>query len=124
MGSAPEGSGKLTWNGTYCMAVGGMVGGGIFSVLGIVVASAGPWAWAAFLLAGVIALLASLNYVALTTRWHQGAGSYGYLRRLHHERLAGMLAWVLVAGYVLTVSVYAFTFGHYLSTVLDLGTTL
>lgn len=35
-----------------------------------------------------------------------------------------MLAWVLVVGYVLTVSVYAFTFGHYLSTVLGLGTTL
>lgn len=122
--NASESSGKLSWNGTYCMAVGGMVGGGIFSVLGIVIAIAGSWAWAAFVLAGVIALLAALNYVALTTRWHQGAGSYGYLRRLHHQRAAGMLAWVLVVGYVLTVSVYAFTFGHYLSTVLGLGTGL
>ncbi|GGG69592.1 hypothetical protein GCM10011374_37550 [Kocuria dechangensis] len=124
---APEasaGSNKLTWNGTYCMAVGGMVGGGIFSVLGVVVELAGRWAWVAFLLAGVIAWLASLNYVALTTRWHQGAGSYGYLRRLHHLRSAGMLAWILVAGYVLTVSVYAFTFGHYLATVLGLSTSL
>lgn len=103
------------------MAVGGMVGGGIFSVLGVVVALAAEWTWLAFTIGGLVALLAARNYVALTTRWHQGAGAYGYLRRLHHERLAGLLAWVLVGGYVLTISVYAFTFGHYLAAVVGLN---
>jgi amino acid transporter len=114
-------SGKLTWNGTFTMAVGGMVGGGIFSVLGVVVQLAGAWAWLSFVAAGAVALLASLSYVALSTRWHQDGGSYGYLRHLGHERAAGSLAWVLVLGYVLTLSVYAFTFGHYLSNVLGLS---
>jgi amino acid transporter len=35
--------------------------------------------------------------------------------------VAGSLAWLLVVGYVLTTTVYAFTFGHYLSEVLGGG---
>lgn len=112
---------KLTWNGAFTMAVGGMVGGGIFSVLGVVISLAGGWAWAAFLLAGAVALLASLSYVALTTTWKQGGGLYGFLRRLGHPTAAGNAAWLLVAGYVLTMAVYAFTFGHYLAHVLGVG---
>lgn len=112
---------KLTWNGTFTMAVGGMVGGGIFSVLGVVVALAGPWAWASFLLAGCVALLASHTYVALATEWGQGGGSYGYLNHLGRTSAAGSLSWILIGGYVLTMSVYAFTFGHYLSYVLGVS---
>lgn len=112
---------KLTWNGTFTMSVGGMVGGGIFSVLGVVVALAGPWAWVSFLLAGGVALLASLSYVALSTAWGQGGGSYGYLKHLDRPSAAGNLSWILIAGYVLTMSVYAFTFGHYLSYVLGVS---
>jgi hypothetical protein len=36
---------KLGFNATWSMAVGGMVGGGIFSRLGVVVGIAGAWAW-------------------------------------------------------------------------------
>lgn len=112
---------KLTWNGTFTMAVGGMVGGGIFSVLGVVIALAGPWAWASFLIAGCVALLAALSYVALSTTWGQDGGSYGYLKHLGHLSAAGNLSWILISGYVLTMAVYAFTFGHYLSNVLGVS---
>jgi Ca2+/Na+ antiporter len=37
-------AGKRTWNGTFTMAVGELVGGGIFSVLGVVIGLAGAWA--------------------------------------------------------------------------------
>ena len=43
---------KLGFNGTWSMAVGGMVGGGIFSTLGVVVGIAGAWAWLSFAAAG------------------------------------------------------------------------
>jgi len=45
------------------MAVGGMVGGGIFSTLGVVVAISGAWAWLSFFVAGLIALAAGYSYV-------------------------------------------------------------
>ena len=39
--------GKMGFNATWSMAVGGMVGGGIFTVLGVVVGLAGAWTWLA-----------------------------------------------------------------------------
>jgi len=58
---------KLDFNETWSMAVGGMVGGGIFSTLGVVVRIAGPWAWLSFAVAGLIALRAGYSYVKLAT---------------------------------------------------------
>src|SRR5680860_1864286 len=56
---------KLGFNATWSMAVGGMVGGGIFSTLGVVIGIAGPWAWLSFVTAGLIALAAGYSYVRL-----------------------------------------------------------
>ena len=47
------------------MGVGGMVGGGIFSVLGLSVSLAGHAAAIAFALGGVIALFTGLSYAHL-----------------------------------------------------------
>lgn len=51
---------KLGFSATWAMAVGGMIGGGIFSTLGVVVGIAGPWAWLSFAVASV-ALVARLS---------------------------------------------------------------
>ena len=59
---------KMGFNATWSMAVGGMVGGGIFSVLGVVIAIAGQWAWLSFVLAGLLALATGDSYTRLTTR--------------------------------------------------------
>jgi len=113
---------KMGFGATWAMAVGGMVGGGIFSVLGVVIETAGAWAWLSFVMAGVIALATGHSYVALADKFREGGGAFTYLREIHHEGLAGSLSWVLIIGYVLTISVYAFTFGHYLTEALDGGT--
>ena len=51
---------KLGFSGTWSMAVGGMVGGGIFSTLGMVIGIAGAWAWPSFV-AAVLAALGTLT---------------------------------------------------------------
>jgi len=109
---------KMGFSATWAMAVGGMVGGGIFSVLGVVIEMAGAWAWLSFVLAGIIALTTGHSYVALSTKFEEGGGAFTYLREMNHEGMAGALSWVLIIGYVLTISVYAFTFGHYLAAVI------
>jgi len=43
------------------MAAGGMVGGGIYSTLGVVISIAGGWAWLSFVAAGLIALAAGYS---------------------------------------------------------------
>lgn len=115
---------KMSFNATWSMAVGGMVGGGIFSVLGVIIESAGEWAWLSFLLAGVIALISAHSYSQLSMMFKEGGGAFAYLRELNYEGFAGSLSWVLIIGYILTLSVYAFTFGHYVAHVLDLGAWL
>jgi len=112
---------KLGFNSTWSMAVGGMVGGGIFSTLGVVVAISGAWAWLSFVVAGLIALAAGYSYVALSKRYGEGGGAFTFLREIDAVGLAGSISWILIFGYVLTNAVYAFTFGQYLGHVVGLG---
>jgi amino acid transporter len=53
---------KMSFNATWSMAVGGMVGGGIFSVLGVIISIAGQWTWLSFVLAGLIALISTFSF--------------------------------------------------------------
>ena len=108
-------------NATFCMAVGGMVGGGIFSVLGVVVQLAGPLAWLSFVVAGLIALATAVSYAHLAARFKKDGGAFGFLRALGLSSWGASLSWVLIVGYVLTLAVYAFTFGHYTAEVAGLG---
>lgn len=112
---------KMNMNATWSMAVGGMVGGGIFSVLGVIIEYAGQWAWLSFFIAGVIALISAHSYAQLALTYKEGGGAFTYLRKINHEGFAGSLSWILILGYTLTLSVYAFTFGHYVAHVFHAG---
>ena len=113
----PQNGGKLGFQATWAMAVGGMVGGGIFSTLGVVIAIAGQWAWLSFLVAGLVALASGYSYSKLADHYGEGGGAFTFLRKIHQDGFAGSLSWVLILGYILTNSVYAYTFGTYLERV-------
>jgi amino acid transporter len=100
------------------MAIGGMIGGGIFSVLGVTIDLAGHLAFAAFLLGGAIAGLTAHAYAGLALRAGRAGGPFIYLRDEGHPRPAAWVAWLLIVGYVFALAVYAFTFGHYLANIL------
>jgi amino acid transporter len=92
-----------------------MIGGGIFSVLGVTVDLAGHLAFAAFLIGAAIALLTARAYARLALHSGRSGGPFAYLREEGHPTAAAWVAWLLVAGYVFALAVYAFTFGHYLA---------
>ena len=118
-GQAPKHA--LGPGGAWAMAVGGMIGGGIFSTLGVVISVAGQWAWLSFLIGGLIALASGHSYSALTRELDEPGGSYSYLRSMGWNRAAKYAVWILVIGYTLTVSVYAVTFGAYAANVFGAG---
>ncbi len=96
------------------MGVGGMVGGGIFSVLGLSVDLAGHAAPVAFVLGGVIAFLTGLSYARLGLAFRSDGGSFTYLEHAFANRnVAGIGGWMLVVGYIGTMALYSFTFGVY-----------
>ncbi|TDN86372.1 hypothetical protein DET49_11532 [Salegentibacter sp. 24] len=115
---------KMNFRATWSMAVGGMVGGGIFSVLGVIIETAGQWAWLSFLIAGVISLISAHSYSQLSTKYSEGGGAFTFLREINHGGFAGSLSWILILGYILTMAVYAFTFGHYVAYVFNMGNWL
>ncbi|MDN6627119.1 MAG: APC family permease, partial [Pisciglobus halotolerans] len=106
---------KLGLSSTWSMAVGGMIGGGIFSVLGVTVQEAGNLTWLSFLIAGLIAFCTAISYSNLTAKFKESGGAFTYIKDINHKGIAGSLSWLLIIGYVLTIAVYSSTFGHYLS---------
>jgi len=104
---------RMKPGGAWAMAVGGMIGGGIFSTLGVVISVAGQFAWLSFVLGGIVALCSGQSYAALSNAIGRPGGSYAYLMDIGWTRTARVAVWVLVIGYTFTVSVYAVTFGSY-----------
>jgi amino acid transporter len=111
--------GKLRTRDATAMAVGGMIGGGIFSVLGVAIALAGHLAFACFVLGGILAAITARSYAGVTLRAGTSGGAFDDLRARGHPGLAGALLWLLVAGYVIAMAVYAFTFGRYAANAVD-----
>ncbi len=107
--------GSLAVVSVWALAAGGMVGGGIYTVLGVVIAVSAQWAWLAFLLTGFIAIPSAYSYVFLTNKYHEEGGAFTFLSEVSTQTIAGNLSWLLILGYVLTISVYAYAFGHYVS---------
>jgi amino acid transporter len=104
---------KLGLREAISMAVGGMIGGGIFSVLGLTVALAGHLAFVSFLFGAVIAGLTAHALARLADRSGRSGGPFTYLRDAGHPRAGAWIAWLLIVGYVFALAVYSFTFGHY-----------
>lgn len=95
--------------------VGGILGSGAFSVLGVVVLVAGRMAWATYLLAGVVALCSSYSYVRLNEASDANGGAVTLvLSRVGHAEFAGGVGWTLLTGFVGLVAVYGYAFGAYL----------
>jgi amino acid transporter len=96
------------------IGVGGMVGGGIFAVLGLAAQLAGGGTPVAFALAGVIALITAYSYSRLAVAFPHEAGTVAYFNQAfgpgYITGSANVLLWL---GYIVTLSLYAYAFGSY-----------
>jgi amino acid transporter len=104
------------------MAVGGMIGGGIFSVLGVAITLAGHLAVGCFVVGAAIAIVTARSFAGITARAGRSGGPFEHLRAEGHPALAGTLAWLFGFGYVVAMAVYSFTFGRYAADALDAPT--
>ena len=100
--------------GAMAVGIGGMVGGGIFAVLGEAVSLAHGATALAFLLAGVVALLTSYSYVHLTRTYPSAGGTVAFIDQAFGKDLVtGSLNMVLWLSYLVTLALYAVAFGSY-----------
>jgi len=113
---------RLRTKDATAMAVGGMIGGGIFSVLGVAITLAGHLAFGCFVLGGALAMVTARSWAGVTARAGRSGGPFGHLREQGHSELAGVLLWLLVFGYMVAMAVYSFTFGRYAANALEAPT--
>ena len=114
MSSKRSSAEKLKLKELISIGVGGMVGGGIFSVLGLAAYMAGHAAPVAFALGGIVALITGLSYAKLGLAFRSDGGSFTYLEHAFKNRnVAGIGGWLLLVGYIGTLALYSYTFGIY-----------
>jgi amino acid transporter len=107
-------NGKLGYWSVVAIGVGGMVGGGIFAVLGLAVQLAHGGTPVAFAVAGVVALLTSYSYAKLSVAYPSPGGTVEFLNQgLGTGLLTGSINVLLSISYVIMLSLYAHAFGSY-----------
>ena len=106
--------GGLGYAEAVSIGIGGMVGGGIFAVLGLAVTLAHGGTPLAFAIAGVVALLTSYSYAKLSVAFPSQGGTVTFLNNAFGRgTLIGSLNVLLWLSYIIMLSLYAFAFGHF-----------
>lgn len=97
------------------IALGGMIGGGIFTVLGISISMIGVFTPLAFIAGGLLALLAAYSYVKLGVYYKDEGATYSFYKRTFPSSpfAASLIGWWVTFGYISTLALYAYTFSSY-----------
>jgi len=106
-------SGQLGVSALVSIGIGGMVGGGIFSVLGLTVQIAGAGAYVSFVAGGVIAALTGRSYALLSVRIRSRGGTAFFLDKCFGTAIGGPLNVLLWLSYFVMLGLYAVAFGSY-----------
>jgi amino acid transporter len=108
----------------FAIAVGIVVGAGIFRTPSLVAGAASSEAvfLGAWLVGGVLSIVGALCYAELASTYPQAGGDYSYLRRAFGVRIAFLYAWARLAVIQTgSIALMAFVAGDYLAQLLDLG---
>lgn len=97
------------------IALGGMVGGGIFTILGISVSMIGNLTPIAIIIGGLIASMAAYSYVKLGLYYKDEGATYSFFKKTYPNShfSASAIGWFIIFGYISTLALYAYTFSSY-----------
>ncbi|RTZ59263.1 MAG: amino acid permease [Gammaproteobacteria bacterium] len=116
--------GKLSLWEAVALAVGTMIGAGIFSILGVGAQICGSNLPVAFLLAGFITLFVAYSYAHLGKVFISNAGPVEFILRAFGDRIfVGVLAFLYWFSFVVSISLFAKAFAYYLFALLHLPAT-
>ena len=77
--SAAQKRGQIGLFAAVSIGIGGMVGAGIFSILGVVAETSGSALWLSFVIGGGVALLSTYSYAKLGARFPSAGGPVEFL---------------------------------------------
>jgi len=112
---------KISLREAISIGIGGMVGGGIFAVLGLAVSLAKGGTPIAFLIAGIIALITSYSYVKLSLTFPDRGGTVKFINEgFGISFFSGGINNLLWVSYIIMLSLYASAFGSYAPNLFEL----
>ena len=101
------------------IGIGGMIGAGIFSILGLGITIGGNLVYVSFIAGGIIALLSAYSYSKLSICYPSAGGAVEFLIRGFEDNIfSGGFNFLLWSGYIFALSLYSKAFGVYASTFL------
>ena len=110
-------AGEVSLAGALAIGIGGMVGGGIFAVLGLAAVLGGGATPVAFLIAGVVALLTAYSYAWLSVAFPSRGGTVIFIDKAFGVSfLTGSANNLLWVSYIVALALYAVAFGNYAAT--------
>ncbi len=115
---------KIGLKDAISIGIGGMVGGGIFAVLGLAVSLAKGGTPIAFLLAGIIALLTAYSYAKLSKKYPENGGTVKFIHQHYGNGVfAGGINNLLWISYIVMLALYSSAFGSYGAELMSLTGT-
>src|SRR5688572_29081600 len=96
------------------LGIGGMVGAGIFALLGEAGSIAGAAVWLSFLLAGIVALLQSYSFAKLGARYPSRGGIVEYLvQEFGNGHITGTICWMFYFNAAIVMAMVTVSFSSY-----------
>lgn len=99
--------------------VGGIVGAGIYAIVGEAAGFAGHMLWASFAVAAVVALLTGLSYAEFVSRYPDAGGSFEYIKRSFGRKTALSMSLLMLFTNVIAPAAIAISFSDYLGRLIE-----
>jgi amino acid transporter len=113
---------SISVRGAVALGVGSMVGAGIYALMGEAAKMAGSAVWAAFLGAGIVALLTGYSFVQLGVRYPSRGGVVEYLVKAYGVGwFSGGSSILFYIAQLIGMSMIALAFGTYASKLFGVG---
>ncbi len=110
---------KLGLKELTAIGIGGMIGGGIFAVLGLSIQLSGTLAPLSFFVASIIAILTAYSYAKFSIYRPCMGGTIEYISLgIENEKVVGYLNTLLWFSYIVMLSLYSYAFGSYAAALL------
>ncbi|WP_267639685.1 amino acid permease [Haloarchaeobius amylolyticus] len=106
------------------IGVGAMIGAGVFALTGFAAGIAGPALTLAFFLNGLVAMFTAVSYAELGAAFPEAGGGYLWVKEALVDPNGFFAGWMSWFAHAVACSLYAVTFGVFLTEFVVLGTGL
>ncbi|MDX1753337.1 MAG: APC family permease [Salinimicrobium sediminis] len=100
--------------------VGGIVGAGIYAIIGKAAGLSGNMLWLSFVIAATVALLTGLSYAEFVSRYPDSGGSFEYIKQGLGEKTAFIMSVFMAFTGIVAAAAISISFADYLSRLVNI----